>query len=158
MLPFSGSDGYNVNFSDMAIGAGPSPSLVTIGPLTHSAAQVLSVVDVYIEAGSHRRVRVIPTAGSSDLALHGFRSDGATPSTWTKSKGESDLYRNRSGSGTATERGGLVNPTGAADWLGVVVENRGAAGVSFIIEVLPSSLFSDDFESGDTQEWSSALP
>ena len=157
-LVYSGTDGFNTNYSDMAIGAGFSPTPVTLGPFTHTPAQVLSVVDVRIEAGSHRRVRVIPTAGSSDLALYGFRSDGATPSTWTKYKGEYDLYRDRSGSGTATERGGLFNPTGAADWLGVVVENRGAAGVSFIIEVLPSSLFSDDFESGDTWEWSSAVP
>ncbi len=157
-LMFSGTDGFNTNFSDMAIGAGPSPSPVTLGPIALGAAQVLSVVDVYVEAGSHRRVRVVPTAGSSDLVLFGFRSDGATASTWTKSKGQFDLYRDRSSSGTATERGGLVNPTGSADWLAVVVENRGAADVTFEIIVLPSSLFSDDFESGDTLEWSSAVP
>lgn len=157
-LMFAGTDGFNTNFSDMAIGAGPSAVPVTLGPISHAPAQVLSVVDVYIEPRSHRRVRVIPTAGSSDLALYGFSSDGGTPSTWTKSKGQFDLYRNRSGSGTATERGGLVNPSGVGDWLGVVVENRGAAGVSFIIEVLPSSLFSDDFESGDTLEWTLTAP
>jgi len=157
VLQFAGSDGFNTNYSDMAIGAGSSPTPVTLGPITHAAAQVLSVVDVYVEAGSHRRVRVVPTAGSSDLAFYGFRSDGGDPGSWTQYKGNAAVVRNRSASGTATERGGLFNP-GIGGWLGVVVENRDAAAVTFEIVVMPSSLFSDDFESGDTFEWTATVP
>lgn len=151
---FAGTDGYNLQFTNLGLGAGSSSSPITLGPVTHAAANVLSVFDVWVPAASHRRVRVVPVSGSADLAIYGYRSDPANSTSWTKRKSEYVLARNRSSSGTATERGGLNNPAALGDWLGLVVANLTGGAVSFQVIVLPASLFSDDFEGGDLLEWS----
>ena len=155
-LRWTGTDGYNVSFSNLGLLAGSSAVTITIGPITMAGAEVAKAVDIWVPAESHRRVRVVPTAGSADLGLRLFQSDPAVSGSWAQPRSGALVARNRTSSGTATERGGVFNATASSDWLGLVVEKFDGAGVTFDVVVLPASLFSDDFESGDAMEWSSS--
>ena len=121
-----------------------------------AGAEVAKAVDIWVPAESHRRARVVTTAGSADLGLRLFQSDPAVSGSWAQPRSGALVARNRTSSGTATERGGAFNATASSDWLGLVVEKFDGAGVTFDVVVLPASLFSDDFESGDAMEWSSS--
>ncbi|HSM13745.1 MAG TPA: hypothetical protein VLA66_06725, partial [Thermoanaerobaculia bacterium] len=158
VLRFSGSDGYDVSFSNLGLGASNSTSTVTLGPISMSGFEVAKAVDIWVPALSHRRVRVVPVSGSANLGLRGFKSDPGSSASWAQARNQAVIVRNRTSLGTATERGGFFNATGSGDWLGLIVEKFDAGTVTFSVVVLPPSLFSDDFESGDTAEWSGAVP
>ena len=156
VLSYLGTAGYDLNFSNLGEGAGNSATPVILGPFTMNPSDVAKVVDVWIPAQSHRRVRVVPTAGAANLGLQMFRSDGAAPSSWEQERGEAEEIRNRSPLGGYVERLGAANPALVGDWLGLVVEKFDEGSVTFNVVVLPPSIFSDDFESADLLEWSSA--
>ena len=48
--------------------------------------------------------------------------------------------------------------TGFGDWLGLVIEKYDEGTATFNVVVMPPSIFSDDFDGGDTLEWSSVTP
>lgn len=154
ILKWTGSEGYDTGFSNLGLGAGNTSTTVTLGPVNMTGAEVVKVFDIYVPAYSHRRLRVTPSAGSADLGLRFFESDPGSAASWAQGRGAALVVRNRSASGTATERGGVFNNTAAGDWLGLVVEKFDTGSVTFDVVVEPPSLFSDGFEGGDTMEWS----
>lgn len=158
VLRWSGAEGYDISLSNLGLGASSSDTVVTLGPVTFYSSEVVKAVDVWVPARSHRRVRVVPTGGSGDLGLRFFQSDASNPTTWARSRFQALVARNRSSSGTAIEQGGVFNATSSGDWLGLVIEKLDTGSVTFEVQVLPASLFSDDFESGDAAEWSSVAP
>jgi hypothetical protein len=133
---FAGSGGYDLSWSNLGISL-LNPGLY--GPYSMDSSEVVKVFDVRFTAGETRRISVIPTSGTNDLAVELFRSDGGSPATWTQGRSESVASADAYGIGMDIER--LKHTASSSDWLGLVVFTRNQASASFYILVEDLKVF-----------------
>ncbi len=145
---FSGSGAYQFSsakhgtlFSSSTFGGG------VYGPYTLNSIQSLFIADIWFEANSMRRIRLIPAVGSNDdLGLALYRSTPGTSSTWVRSRSQSAALSDSGGVG-AGERIRYRYDGTQGDWLGLAVFNKTYnSAAEFRIELGPSSIFADGFQ------------
>ncbi|MDZ3823201.1 MAG: S8 family serine peptidase [Pseudoxanthomonas sp.] len=143
---FSGTGSYQLSAGKHGtlIGANTGGLL---GPYTLNAVQSLFIADISFSADSMRRIRLIPAAGSNDdFGLSLFRSTGTDAATWTRRRGQAVAQSDTGGVGAGEAIRYRYDGT-SSDWLGLAVFNKTYnSAAEFYLQVKPSSLFNDGFE------------
>ncbi|WP_395681514.1 S8 family serine peptidase [Dokdonella sp.] len=143
---YSGSGAYSINAADGAYYSSSSGGVY--GPYSMDTNTSLFVADMGFEANSERRITLIPDAGagSADMALALYRSNGADSTTWAQGRNQSIVDGDAAGAGGGEKiRYRLADAS--SDFLGLAVYNKTqGTAPTFYLRVTPSAIFTDGFD------------
>jgi hypothetical protein len=145
---YSGSGDYSIVAANGAYYSSGNGGV--FGPYTMDANTSLLVADMGFEANSERRVTLIPGsgAGSADMGLAFYRSNGADSTTWAQGRSQSVAAADAAGPGGVETIRYRFDGT-ANDFLGLAVYNKTLGTTpSFHLLVTPSAIFTDGFDGG----------
>ena len=118
------------------------------GPYTLDANTSLFVADMGFEANSERRITLVPAggAGSADMALALYRSNGADSATWAQGRSQYVASGDAAGAGGG-ETIRYRFDASSSDFLGLAVYNKTQGTTpTFYLQVTPSAIFTDGFD------------
>jgi hypothetical protein len=143
---YSGSGAYSINAADGAYYSSGSGGVY--GPYSMDTNTSLFVADMGFEGNSERRITLIPDAGagSADMALALYRSNGADSATWAQGRGQSIVDGDAAGAG-GSEKIRYRLADASSDFLGLAVYNKThGTAPTFYLRVTPSAIFTDGFD------------
>jgi hypothetical protein len=143
---YSGSGDYSIVAADGAYYSSGSGGLY--GPYSMDTNTSLFVADMGFEGNSERRITLVPGAGagSADMGLALYRSNGADSVTWAQRRSQSIADGDAAGAGGGEKiRYRLADAS--SDFLGLAVYNKTPGTTpTFYLRVTPSAIFTDGFD------------
>jgi len=143
---YSGSGDYSIVAADGAYYSSGSGGLY--GPYSMDANTSLFVADMGFEANSERRITLVPDsgAGSADMGLALYRSNGADSTTWAQGRSQYVASGDAAGAGGQEAIHYRFDGSGS-DFLGLAVYNKTqGTAPTFYLRVTPSAIFTDGFD------------
>ncbi|MBX3701330.1 MAG: S8 family serine peptidase [Dokdonella sp.] len=143
---YTGSGEYSIVAANGAYYSSGSGGLY--GPYSMDANTSLFVADMGFEANSERRITLVPGAGagSADMGLALYRSNGADSATWAQGRSQAVATRDAAGAGGGETLRYRFDGT-STDYLGLAVYNKTQATTpTFYLRVTPSAIFTDGFD------------
>lgn len=133
---WTGTGGYNVNWSNQALVL----DYGLYGPYTLGGNGVVKVYDVLMQARRAKRIYVLPSGNSNDLASLLFKSSSGDSNTWAQSRGSAYRSSDRGTAANTAEWFDAINSTASSDYFGLVVYGKNTATSNYYIYIIPNTV------------------